>query len=51
MAKQTNQAWRSWLVIALVAVAFYAMYRTNPNPETTKEISLLAFYQAMKGFF
>ncbi len=48
MAKQTNQAWRSWLVIALVAVAFYAMYRTNPNPETTKEISLLAFYQAME---
>ncbi len=49
MAKQkTNQAWRSWLVIALVAVAFYAMYRTNPNPEATKEISLLAFYQAME---
>ncbi len=49
MAKQTNQAWRSWLVIALVAVAFFAMYRANPNPETTtKEISLLAFYQAME---
>ena len=49
MAKQTNQAWRSWLVIALVAVAFFAMNRANPNPETTtKEISLLAFYQAME---
>ena len=49
MAKQTNQAWRSWLVIALVAVAFFAMYRANPNPETTtKDLSLLAFYQAME---
>ena len=48
MANKTNQAWRSWLVIALVAVAFFAMYRANPNPSQTREISLLDFYRAME---
>ena len=49
MAKKTNQAWRSWLVIALVAVTFFSLYKANPNnaPESVKELSLLEFYQAM----
>ncbi len=48
MANQTNPAWRSWLVIALIAVAFFTMYKANPNPESTKELTLLEFYQAME---
>ena len=48
MDNKTNPAWRSWLVIALVAVAFFAMYRANPNPEAVKAITLLEFYQAME---
>ena len=48
MANKTNQAWRSWLVIALVAVAFFAMYRANPNPQQVREITLLDFYRSME---
>ena len=48
MANQPNQAWRSWLMIALVAAAFFSMYRMNPNPPRTRDITLLEFYQAME---
>jgi cell division protease FtsH len=48
MADQPKQAWRSWLIIAMVAVAFFAMYRMNPNPPSVREITLLEFYQAME---
>ena len=48
MANQPNQAWRSWLTIALVAAAFFSMYRMNPNPPQVRDITLLEFYQAME---
>ena len=48
MADQPKQAWRSWFLIALVAAAFFAMYRMDPNPPRMKEITLLEFYQAME---
>ena len=48
MSNQSNQAWRSWLLIALVAAAFFSMYRMNPNQPQAREISVLEFYQAME---
>ena len=48
MAKTNDSAWRSWLVIVLIAAAFLSMYRLNPNAPTVKEIALLDFYQAME---
>ena len=48
MAKQSNQAWRSWLLIALVACAFFSLYRLNPNVPAIEETTLLEFYQAME---
>ena len=48
MAKQTNQAWRSWLLIALVALAFFSLYRVNPGAQATEDLTLLEFYQAME---
>ena len=48
MASQPNQAWRSWLLIALVAAAFFSMYKMNPNPPQVREITMLEFYQAME---
>ncbi|MBR3222726.1 MAG: ATP-dependent zinc metalloprotease FtsH [Kiritimatiellae bacterium] len=47
MASQTNQAWRSWLMIALVAAAFFTMYRMNPDRPKVREMTLLEFYDAM----
>ena len=35
-------------MIALVAAAFFSMYRMNPNPPRTRDITLLEFYQAME---
>ncbi len=35
-------------MIALVTVAFFSMYRMNPNPPQVREITLLEFYQAME---
>ena len=35
-------------MIALVAAAFFSMYRMNPNQPQTREITLLEFYQAME---
>jgi len=48
MAQHNNSAWRSWLVIVLIACVFLSMYRLNPNTPTTKEITLLDFYKAME---
>ena len=48
MANQPNQAWRSWLLIVLVAVVFFSMYKMNPNPPQAREITMLEFYQAME---
>ena len=47
MSKETNQPWRSWLMIALVALSFFAMYRMNPNQPKVREMTLLEFYDAM----
>ena len=48
MAKNTESAWRSWLLIALIACAFFSMYRMNPNAPAVNEIALLDFYKAME---
>ena len=47
MVKKTNSAWRSWLMIALVALAFFAMYRMNPNPQKMRELSQIEFFKAL----
>ena len=47
MSQQNNSAWRSWLVIFLIAAVFLSMYRINPNTSAEKEIALLDFYRAM----
>ena len=47
MSQQNNSAWRSWLVIFLIAAVFLSMYRMNPNTSAEKEIALLDFYRAM----
>ena len=47
MSKESNQPWRSWLVIALVAFTFFAMYRMNPDTRKPREMTLLEFYAAM----
>ena len=47
MSKETNQPWRSWLLIALVASAFIAMYRMNPDQRRTRNLTQLEFYTAM----
>ena len=47
MAKETNQAWRSWLMIALVALVFFSLYRLNPNRPKTRELSQLEFFKAL----
>ena len=35
-------------MIALVAAAFFSMYRMNPNAPQTRDMTLLEFYQAME---
>ncbi len=47
MAKQQNQAWRSWLTIGIIVVAFYTMYRANPTPQTVREMSQVEFFKAL----
>ena len=47
MVKKTNSAWRSWLLIALVAVAFFAMYRANPMPDKVRELTQIEFFKAL----
>ncbi|MBO7721684.1 MAG: ATP-dependent zinc metalloprotease FtsH [Kiritimatiellae bacterium] len=42
-----NQAWRSWLMIALIAVMFFSMYRMNPNVQKTRELTQLEFFKAV----
>ena len=47
MANQPNQAWRSWLLIVLVAVVFFSMYKANPNQPKTRELTQLELYRAI----
>lgn len=47
MSKTVEPAWRSWLLIALIACAFFSMYRLNPNTPKPRELTLLEFYQAL----
>ena len=46
--KKTNQAWRSWLLIASIAFLFFSMYRMNPNQQKVRELSHLEFYKALE---
>ena len=45
MAKKQNSALRSWLVIALIAVVFFSMYRMNPEASATTELTQLDFFR------
>ena len=47
MAKKENNAWRSWLMIALIAAIFFGMYRMNPNVPKLRELSQLEFFKAL----
>lgn len=47
MAKKTEKAWRSWLVIALVAFTFIALHRLNPNTPKITELTQLEFFKAV----
>ena len=45
MAKQPNQAWRSWLLIALIAGAFFWAFHMNPPPQAVRELTQLEFFK------
>ena len=47
MQKQSTQAWRSWLMIALIAIVFLSMYRMNPNPQKVRELTQVEFFKAI----
>ena len=47
MPKMHSNAFRSWLAIALVAAVMFSLYRANPNPSKTRELTSLEFYQAI----
>ena len=47
MPKMPSNAIRSWLTIALVAAVMFSLYRANPNPTKTRELTMLEFYQAI----
>ena len=40
-------AWRSWLLIALVAALFFSFYKTNPGEEPVRELTQLEFYRML----
>ena len=48
MSKKNFGPMRSWILIGLIAVAFYAMQVMNPNEPRTKELTVLEFYRAME---
>ena len=47
MAKTPNGALRSWLMIGLIVLAFFSMYRLNPNRPTVRNLTQLEFYRAI----
>ena len=47
VSKKNLSALRSWLMIALVALVFFSMYRLNPNQSPVRELTQLEFYDAM----
>ena len=46
--KKSNQAWRSWLLIASISLLFFSMYRMNPNRPKVKELTQVEFYRALE---
>ena len=48
MAEKNNSTIRSWLLIALVAVAFFAMYRLNPVESKVRELTQIEFFNALE---
>ena len=42
-----DSAWRSWLMIALIAIMFFSLYRMNPNAPKTRELTQLEFFKAV----
>ena len=44
-----SNAIRSWLTIALIAAVMFSLYRANPNPSKTRELTTLELYQAINA--
>lgn len=44
-----ESAWRSWLVIGLILIAFVAFYKINPNAPEVKELTLVEFFSELEG--
>ena len=47
MSKKKESPWKSWLVIALVACAFYTLYKMNPNAPEFVELSRFEFMEKL----
>ena len=47
MSKVPTGSFRSWLMIALIGLAFVSMYRMNPNKPKVRELTQLEFYRAL----
>ena len=49
MPKKLKPAVRSWLIIALVAFAFFSMYKMNPNRPNTRDLTQIEFFKAIEA--
>ena len=47
MDKKTASPFRSWLMIALIAVVFFSLYKLNPNQPQIKELTQVEFFKAL----
>ena len=47
MVKKKSNPFRSWLMILLIVVAFFAMYRANPMPQKVRELTQIDFFKAL----
>ena len=47
--QNNRKSLRSWLIVALVAFAFFSLYRMNPNPTRTHELTQLDFLRALES--
>ena len=47
MAKNESSALRSWLMIALVALAFLTLYKVNPNQAKPRSLTQIEFFRAV----
>ena len=48
MEKKSPSPLRSWLAIACIALAFYWLYKVNPNASAVRELTQTEFYAALE---